>query len=156
MSGRWDQPGVPHKGWAFIDTTDEGEPTHKCEMCGREQVRYVHRVRHPEHPDLLVGCVCAEKMTDDYVTPRENETKLRNRDARRKNWTSRQWRTSKKGNPWLKVDGVLITVFPQRGAFNYSINWSPQEEVQFGPGGFRTKEEAQYAAFDGFDPPGLR
>ena len=51
MSGnRWDQPGVPHKGWHCVDVVDlraDGESADEtdyatCQMCGNEKIRYVH------------------------------------------------------------------------------------------------------------------
>jgi hypothetical protein len=93
MSGnRWDTAGVPHKGWTCVDVVDlraDGGPAGEtdyatCQMCGNEKIRYVHIMEHPdldEHFD--VGCVCAEKMSDDYEGPRRREARLRNRAARR-------------------------------------------------------------------------
>lgn len=47
---RWDQPGVPHKGWHCVDVVDlraDGGPADEidyatCQMCGNEKIRYVH------------------------------------------------------------------------------------------------------------------
>jgi hypothetical protein len=81
-------------------------------MCGREQIRFVHVMRHPEFDrQLAVGCVCAEKLSDDYVGPRRRETELRNRATRRVNFPRRKWKTSKNGNAWLEVDGYHVVVF---------------------------------------------
>jgi hypothetical protein len=32
-TGKWAQPGVPHRGWTCINVEDLGEPLHTCEMC---------------------------------------------------------------------------------------------------------------------------
>ena len=76
MSGnRWDQPGVPHKGWHCVDVVDlraDGESADEtdyatCQMCCNEKIRYVHIMEHPDlDENFEVGCVCAEKMSDDY------------------------------------------------------------------------------------------
>ena len=72
---RWDQPGVPHKGWHCVDVVDlraDGESADEtdyatCQMCGNEKIRYVHIMEHPDlDENFEVGCVCAEKMSDDY------------------------------------------------------------------------------------------
>ncbi len=96
MSGsRWDQPGVPHKGWHCLDVVDlraDGGPADEtnyatCQMCGNEKIRYVHIMEHPDlDQSFEVGCVCAEKMSDDYEGPKRREAKLRNRAARRTRW----------------------------------------------------------------------
>ena len=63
----WDQPDVPHKGWIFLDVIDTETAEATCEMCGNERIRYVHMMAHADYPERLsVGCVCAEKMSDDY------------------------------------------------------------------------------------------
>ncbi len=60
MSGsRWDQPGVPHKGWRCVDVVDlraNGEPADDtdyatCQMCGNEKIRYVHIMDHPDRKE---------------------------------------------------------------------------------------------------------
>ena len=90
----WNKPGLPHKGWTCVDVIDLAEgidetesiPYEQCEMCGNEKIRYAHVMSHPDYPDeIYVGCVCAEKMTGDYVNPRRCENELRNRAQRRKN-----------------------------------------------------------------------
>lgn len=57
MNGnRWDQPGVPHKGWHCVDVVDlraDGEPADEtdyatCQMSGNEKIRYVHIMEHPD------------------------------------------------------------------------------------------------------------
>ena len=67
MSGRWDRPGVPHKGWSFDQMEDAQDATSTCEMCGNEKVRYVHVMSHPAYGTLRVGCVCAEKMQGEEI-----------------------------------------------------------------------------------------
>lgn len=115
----WNQPDIPHKGWVFISVRDNESADAICEMCGNEHIRYVHTMSHPENNiELDVGCVCAEKMSDDYVNPRRRERELRNKTARllRRKKRAAQiekekvealqratWRASKKGNLYLNV-----------------------------------------------------
>jgi hypothetical protein len=35
----------------------------RCQACGRERIRYAHMVEHPSGSRLLVGKVCAERLT---------------------------------------------------------------------------------------------
>lgn len=115
----WDQPDIPHKGWVCVDVIDNETPDATCEMCGNERIRYVHTMSHPSNNmQLDVGCVCAEKMTDDYVNPRRRERELRNKAARflrRKKRVAQiakekieavqcaTWQASQKGNLYLNV-----------------------------------------------------
>jgi len=155
MSNLWDKPGVPHKGWHLAgvrDLREDGadvEDTNyaTCEMCGHEQVRYVHSMEHPDYPPLEVGCICAEKMSGDYTNPKLLETKLRNRAARKSKWLSRRWRTSAKGNPYINADGHNIGIFPSSsrpGRWKFRINGT------FSSQSFPTVDQAKLALFDAF------
>lgn len=112
--------GVPHKGWHLDNVIDLREDAdleygeyETCQFCGQEQIRYVHILSHPSYTDAIrVGCVCAEHLTDDYVTPRRREQALRNRGARRVNWLKRRWKISKKGNEYPETrDGYHVGVY---------------------------------------------
>jgi hypothetical protein len=87
-----------HKGWTAIDAIDLGEPTGECEACGKVEVRYIHLLTHPEHSSIKVGCVCAGKLTDDYVNPKAREKELRAKVSRKKRqqvkyplWAAYKW-----------------------------------------------------------------
>jgi hypothetical protein len=102
-----------------------------------------------EHPDveeaLDVGCVCAEKMSDDYDGPKRREARLRNRSSRRTRWLHRKWRVSAKGNNFLNVDGRNLVVYPTKtGRWGYKIG------DRFGPKTYPTVREAKLALFDDF------
>jgi hypothetical protein len=115
----WNQADIPHKGWIFLDVIDTETAEAICEMCGNERIRYVHMMAHADHSERLsVGCVCAEKMSDDYVNPRKRERELRNKTARllrRKKRAAQidkekietlqcaRWHASQKGNLYLNV-----------------------------------------------------
>lgn len=149
MSGLWDQPGVPHKGWRCVGVDDLEEAIETCEMCGKENIRYVHYMEHGDHGSLSVGCVCAEKMSDDYVNPRKREKVLRNRASRKSRWLSRKWRVSRSGNTYINVEGhnIVVFVFKQgrhagRRGFRMGGEWSQK--------GYETEDEAKLAAFDAF------
>lgn len=56
-----------------------------CQMCNHEGIRYVHIMQHPEyHSELRVGQQCAVNMENDYLNPKERETKLKNKHNREK------------------------------------------------------------------------
>lgn len=140
----WNQEGIPHKGWNHVNVIDMGEAIEKCQMCGKEDIRYVHIMEHADYvEDLRVGCVCAEKMSNDYDRPREKEQKLRNRAARRTKWLTRTWRVSAKGNPFLNIESYNITVFPTKyGKWGYKIG------DKFGKEYYKTQDGAKLASFE--------
>ncbi len=131
-----------------MDVIDLGSPEFKCEMCGQENVRYVHEMSHPEYQGgLQVGCVCAEKMSEDYTGPADRERKLHNRVARRSRWLNRKWRTSSKGNPYLNVEHVNVVVYPiKRG--RYRGQWGYGVDGKTSARSYPTEQAAKLAAFD--------
>lgn len=155
MSNLWDHAGVPHKGWTLVDVQDlredgtspEDTAYATCEMCGQEHIRFVHTMEHPAHPSLQVGCICAEKMSGDYLNPRRLETKLRNRASRRTKWLKRRWRTSSKGNPYINADGHNIGVLPSRMR---SGHWKYRIDGTFSSRSYPSVDEAKLALFDAF------
>lgn len=153
MTGLWDIPSVPHKGWQCINVVDLNPDDEEdcdyasCEMCGREQIRFVHQMQHPGYPSGLdVGRVCAQKMSDDYIGPRSKEKQLLNKSTRRKRWLSRNWRTSRNGNSYLRISKLAVIVFPGKfGKWSFVVAGHP------GSKWFATKQEAQLAAFEQFE-----
>jgi hypothetical protein len=109
--GKWQKAGVPKKGWTWLDVEPLDEPSETCEMCETVEIRYVHLMEHPNYPDVLrVGCVCAERMSEDYARPRARERALQNRSQRKSRWLLRRWRESKRGNSYLKTNGFFIVI----------------------------------------------
>ena len=116
----WDNPNVPHKGWRLIAVEDLGAPDHTCQMCGNEEVRYVHVMEHDRHEQLEVGCVCAEKMSKDYVTPVEMQTRLAdNAKKRHALITSPQWSGTWSGNQKVRRNGKTHVVFFKFGKYKF-------------------------------------
>lgn len=150
MSGKWDKPGVPHKGWTCIDVEDLGLLGAVCEMCETQEIRYVHHMEHPNYSETLgVGCVCAENMENDYQRPRQRERALQNLNRRRSNWIRRKWRTSYKGNQYLNTDGMNITVYRTvSGGWGARIVDRHQERQEVSKRLYLTEEAVKLAAFD--------
>ena len=111
-SGKWTQPGVPHKGWQCQSMEDLGEPSETCEMCETQTIRYVHYMEHPDYEEVLgVGSVCAGHMEENYTAPKERENQLRQRAPRLAKWMQRRWRWSQKGNPFINHMGFNIVLY---------------------------------------------
>jgi hypothetical protein len=102
---------VPQNGWLCCNMEDLGKPIHICEMCGKEGVRYVHVMEHAECSEQLrVGCVCAEKMENDAINPKQRETKMKSRSRRLSAFLERDWRVMQNGNltTWYKDTRITI------------------------------------------------
>ena len=116
---RWNQEGIPHKGWRYVGVEDVCEGAvgddervyEQCQMCRNDRIRYVHILTHPEFDgEIRVGCDCASKMTDDYVNPLEREKDLRNRVNRKRNFLKQDWRLNRNGNYVLHYKGENVTI----------------------------------------------
>lgn len=139
----WKREDVPHSGWSCIGITDLGEPVGVCEMCGYQIIRYVHNMIHPLYPKTLgVGCVCAGKMEENPERARKRERDYKNRHARYENFKKRKWKTSAKGNSYLKIRNHVIVLFSARGD-----GWSFSIDSEFSKVSYSTKDDAINAAF---------
>lgn len=124
---RWDNAGIPHKGWTLVECIDLGADAsddeieyETCEMCHNERIRYVHILTHPDYPgEIRVGCDCACKMTEDYISHPENERRLKNRATRRRNFIKQEWVRNYKGNLVLRYKGEHITAIERNGFFRF-------------------------------------
>ena len=122
-----------------------------CEMCGHEKIRYVHIMKHLHYPEeLQVGCICAEKMSGDYVSPKKSERKMKDRASRKSKWLTRNWRTSSKGNDFINIEGYNVGVCKsEEGGFSYWIKREPSRRI-FSDKSYKSKNEAKLALFDHF------
>ena len=122
-TGKWTQPGVPHKGWTCVDIEDLGSLAHVCQMCEVQDVRYGHTMEHPDYAEeLRVGCVCAGHMEEDLVGARAREDTFKASRSRRARWLTRQWRTSRSGNEYLNTDGFNVVVFRVGGGWSARLS----------------------------------
>lgn len=149
MSGKWDDPDVPHDGWECIHVEDLGEPSAICQMCEVQPIRYVHSMEHADYDDVLrCGCICAGHMEQDEQGARDREDQLKSVAVRRLHWPARQWRTSQNGNVFVNVRGFNLVVFGTRKGYGVKIEQRYGERCQWGKQRFRTRTEAQAAAFE--------
>lgn len=151
---KWSDPDVPHKGWTCVDFEDMGELSGVCGMCENQEIRYVHYMQHLQYSGLIgAGCDCAAKISDEYDTALEarksRERAANRRSKRRAAWLTKNWKTSAKGNLYLKADGFVITVFRKDGYWNAIIHDNMTEKKRFSQRTFKTEDEAKLAAFDG-------
>jgi len=155
---RWDQLNIPHKGWNcddVIDLREDGSSVDEtnyatCQMCGNEKIRYVHIMSHPNFSECLeVGCFCAEKMSNDYIGPRQREKELKNRANRRLNWLKRKWKISRqRGNPYLKLGDTHLLIFRKN---TNPVSWGYKVGDHFGDGSYSSIDKAKLALFDAYE-----
>jgi hypothetical protein len=153
MSGLWDEPGIPKRGWSCVDIEDigglTGENFEICQMCRAMRIRFVHTMTHPEyHRELLCGCICAGHMEGEAEAANRREQAVKNVAARRRNWLSRRWRMSRNGNSFLNADNRNVVVFMAQGGWGFRVSerWPGGRTVaRFG---FPTADDARLDAFE--------
>ena len=155
--GKWSSLRVPHKGWTCVGTDDLGEPSAICEMCEKQEIRYVHSMEHPNYPETLdVGCVCAGRMEEDYAAPRERESELRNAAGRRRRWAKSKWRASAKGNPYRNVAPYNIVVYlkgrdGEQETWGFRVTNRATEDSTYSRKPYASEDEAKLRAFDAIE-----
>ena len=152
----WKDPSVPKEGWtceSVVDLNPDEAPGDSvqyetCQMCGHEQIRFVHTMTHPQYFGALdTGCICAGHMSGDLDGSKESETRLKRKASRRKNWNKRRWRISQRGNEFLNVDNVNITIFPSKS--NHQ-RWRFGVAGDFSVNSYDSVADAKRAAFERF------
>ena len=143
----WDDPDVPKKGWVCVDVIDLGSPYGECGMCGREDIRYVHIMRHENHQSIGAGCVCAGRMEGNEDAAKERENALKNKINRFRTFSVTEFKTSAKGNLYTKYKDTIITFMQNK---KDGGGWTFVENGEFSAC-FQTIDEAKRAAFDKID-----
>lgn len=148
--GKWSMPGVPHKGWTCIDIEDLGAPDAVCEMCERQDIRYVHAMEHPDYPETLhCGCICAGRMEENVERARRREASMKNSARRRAVWPNRKaWRRSRQGNLAISDCGFHVTIFERDGGWHGLIQRPATGYKRFSRRIYASERAAQFAAFD--------
>lgn len=149
-TGKWTQPGVPHKGWRCVDIEELEEQDHLCEMCETRLVRFVPVMEHDDYDDVLrVGCVCAGHMEEDLVGARKREAAYRNDRSRRSRWLQRRWRLSAAGNEYLNTnDGFNVVVYRKGVIWGARVEHRASGYARSSNLPYQTADHAKLAAFE--------
>lgn len=150
------ESGVPHKGWSLVDVIDLRDDGHffgdyeNCQFCGKEQIRFVHLLKHDAYPsEMRVGCICSCHLTQDYVTPKVRERAARNRAARKEKFLTRKWKTTVLGGETVKLKGYQVTVGQlPNGLYRVWIRYEYWVRAKEGKNLYPTAEAAKLRAFD--------
>ena len=148
---KWGQPDVPQTGWSCVGIEDLGKLGQTCEMCERQEIRYVHSMWHPEYPDTLeCGCVRAGHMEQDLAAAKRREHDLKLRAARRERLASRRWSVSRSGNEYINLDGHNVVVYPQRTGWGFRLCATRYDGTRlvYSQQPYGTRDEAKRAALD--------
>ncbi len=143
MTNLWNNPSIPHRGWLIAgNAVDGGSPVHRCEMCNKPDIRYLHPVTHPDYGDLIVGSECADKMTMDARAKyeRHNLEKTKNK---RQHFIRNGWQQTHK-NVWQRTyhHSWDVKIINHNNYYRYCV----LNNIR--PWHFKTLDDAKNAAFD--------
>ena len=144
MTNYWNKKTIPHKGWINQGHEDLEEATHVCDMCGKEEIRYVHEMYHPEVDRYFrVGQICASKMTNDYNTPKQQLKQMKSKT----NWMSRNW---KKDSQYDYQSKSFNSVFGrvEIGIFKVNNSYKCHDGDTIYAATFDTVEKAKHFVYD--------
>jgi hypothetical protein len=83
MPSLWGLSSVPQNGWV-CEGHYRASQLQICEMCSRQEIRYVHIMHHDDFPRTLeVGCVCAGHMEGDLDAARNREKTTKRLEGQR-------------------------------------------------------------------------
>jgi len=150
---------LPAAGWVLVATIDNFSANFVCQNCGFPHVRYVHELENRRAKRrVMVGCVCAEHLTQDFSTPRLRERELKGWAGRRTRFPTLNWKLSLNGNLRLKKEGRIFVV--KQGKWGgWSASYLPRDDYEWipVPGWHKTAVDAKLAAFDAVYPrPGAQ
>jgi hypothetical protein len=152
QNGKWADPGVPKTGWECTGVEDLEEPRATCEMCEVQIIRYVHTMEHWDYPDTLrCGCICAGYMEEDANAARERDDAMRARAGRKKNWLSRKWSLSRRGNMFLNAGDYNVVVFERGGAWAFRVSNKATDDTLPSRKPYMSREAAMLRAFDAME-----
>ena len=145
---------APLENWycaGVIDYVEDSEGYTTCELCGCEQVRFVHQMVHDDYfEEVNVGCICAGTMEGDVLAAKDREREMKNRAARRRNFPNKKWKTARSGSKYLMHKGKRVFINERNGVYNCYCDGESVWKYKGRP--ISNFLSACYAAFDVVDP----
>jgi superfamily I DNA/RNA helicase len=149
MSGKWENPDVPHSGWECVDIEDLAAHTLTCQMCEHEKIRYAHYMRHSNYPNMLVvGCICAGNMQGNLEEAKKRDSFMKSRMSKRKRWLERIWKISQKGNQYIKSDGFIVVMKYKNGLWGAFVKSEDGNFEKWSTKRIANENVMKLAAFD--------
>ena len=156
MNNNFYKTQLPNKNWKLInvyDVREDGQSAENtiyetCMICNNEKIRYVHVIIHEKvDNEFLVGCICAEKMTNDYINPKKLENELKNKANKKNNFIKRNWKLTENGNYKLNYEGHSLLIFFDKRIKKFKC----KIDNQFGIHSFNKIIDAKLAIYKGVE-----
>jgi hypothetical protein len=131
--GKWQQAGVPHRGWLCVGEEDLDDVRETCEMCEHQEIRYVQLMTHTEYPDVLrVGCDCAGYMSGHLLAAEDRDREMRNRANRLRTWRRRVWSSlAGRDGQVTFLQGMRVRIYRVEGGWGGDVydKWKSKERI---------------------------
>lgn len=148
MAGTVDPASLPVDGWRCLKISDLGTAVGDCDRCGKEKIRFVHHIVHPQYPSILaVGCVCAGEMLGDPEGVRRRERRMKTKPQRKQRWMRRKWEPCGRWGVGTFWRGRELLVFQAVGGDEHG-RWMFTIEGELREGTYETAADAKAAIFD--------
>ena len=134
---------VPRSGWTCVGVEDLGAPVGICQLCGYQIIRYAHHMIHPLYSPLVCGCVCAGKLEGSIINARKREADFKNMQSRRNNFINRNWKKSRRGNEYLKINGHVVVLY----FISFKNQWKYSIDNNFCQTSYVSREQVLEAVF---------
>ena len=142
---------APLENWRCVKLIDGEDADFECELCGYENVRYIHVMEHDEYFEkLYVGCICAGIMEGNILAAQECDRKMKNRSKRKQNFPNWKWKIARNGAYYVEYRGRCVFIYRYNGKYDCYCNGRRTWLYHDKP--ITDFLSACYAAFDLVDP----
>lgn len=158
---RLNEWGAPLNNWRCIgvydvkgDERDVSPDLFNCDLCDCDRVRYVHVMENPLYfESISVGCICAGIMESDIFAAKERDRLMKNREKRRKNFITRQWKKTTPSLWCLIYKGHFIKIIcSNTDNKKYTVHLQSHSVSDYKGRSIDNFISAAYVAFDLVDP----
>lgn len=113
---------MPQSGWEYQGEEDLGDLCGTCELCGSE-LRYAHSIYHEKWGYMIVGALCADRLTGSSEASEYEEKRKKLARRLRTYINSPQWKHRKNGY-FRDFDGFRIKIWDHDLYCNIQIGFS--------------------------------
>lgn len=116
---------LPKNGWTYIGM---GETDGRCALCGKV-LRYAHFIRHEKVGEVMVGCVCADKLTGT-TTASSIENMKRSERGKVGRLEIAEWRKNGKMSS-TEYEGCTIRITDNDGYYSLQVEYTDEHTDGF-------------------------
>lgn len=113
---------MPLSGWEYQGEEDLGDLCGTCDLCGSE-LRYAHSIYHEKWGYMIVGALCADRLTGSSEASQYEEQRKKLARRLRTYINSTQWKHRKNGY-FRDLDGFRIKIWDHNSYCNIQIGYS--------------------------------